>query len=199
MNRTRLAPASRREQLLGIGAQLFAERPYDDVSIDEIASLAGVSRGLMYRYFATKRELFREVVRAGDEQILALTEPDPSLPLPQRVAAGVDAYLRLVEANAPLVRAATAGAASADEEVRAIIADGVRRQEDRILGQLQGEGLSVTPRLRVTVRGWVLMTRALTLDWLETREVPRDELRRIVTETLLALAARAAAGEAGTG
>jgi len=47
--RRRLDPEQRRGQLLDIGARLFAERPYEDVWIEEVAELAGVSRGLMYQ------------------------------------------------------------------------------------------------------------------------------------------------------
>jgi AcrR family transcriptional regulator len=53
-SRRRLDPEQRRAQLLDIGARLFAERAYEDVWIEEVAELAGVSRGLMYHYFPTK-------------------------------------------------------------------------------------------------------------------------------------------------
>jgi AcrR family transcriptional regulator len=46
--RTRLSTERRREQLLAIGAGLFAKRPYDEVWIDEVAEIAQVSRGLLY-------------------------------------------------------------------------------------------------------------------------------------------------------
>jgi AcrR family transcriptional regulator len=54
VGRQRLSPERRREQLLQIGARLFAEHPYEDVWIEEVAELAGVSRGLLYHYFPTK-------------------------------------------------------------------------------------------------------------------------------------------------
>jgi AcrR family transcriptional regulator len=51
----RLKPQLRREQLLDAGAAMFAEKPYGDVMIQDIAAVAGVSRALMYHYFPTKR------------------------------------------------------------------------------------------------------------------------------------------------
>nr|SBO97013.1 Transcriptional regulator, TetR family [Nonomuraea gerenzanensis] len=190
-SRTRLDPAGRRQQLLDVGARLFAERPYDQVSIEEIAARAGVSRGLMYRYFATKRDLFRAVVQATADHLVDLTDPDPGLPLDEQVRAGLDRYLDHFEANATLLRAAYTGAASADEHVRAIIAGKARRHEDRILDQLSRAGVPGGPRLRVAVRGWILMCRMLVLDWLDTREISRAELRDLCARSLLDLAAHA--------
>ena len=42
---SRLAPGQRREQILDAANALFAQRAYDEVSIEEIASAAGVTRG----------------------------------------------------------------------------------------------------------------------------------------------------------
>ena len=38
----------RRDQLLELGLRLFGSKPYDEISIDEIARLAGMSKGLLY-------------------------------------------------------------------------------------------------------------------------------------------------------
>lgn len=54
--RTRLATDARREQLLEVGASVFARHPYESVAITDIARLAGVSRGLLYHYFPGKRD-----------------------------------------------------------------------------------------------------------------------------------------------
>lgn len=53
--RRRLSTEERREQLLSVGARLFSESPYDEVWIEQVAEIAGVSRGLLYHYFPTKR------------------------------------------------------------------------------------------------------------------------------------------------
>ena len=56
--RRRLSPEDRRSELLALGAEVFGQRPYDEVRIDEIAERAGVSRALMYHYFPDKRAFF---------------------------------------------------------------------------------------------------------------------------------------------
>ncbi|MBP6848431.1 MAG: helix-turn-helix transcriptional regulator, partial [Kofleriaceae bacterium] len=56
--RIRLDNDARRAQLLELGQKAFAERTYDEVSIDDIARAAGISKGLLYHYFPTKRDLY---------------------------------------------------------------------------------------------------------------------------------------------
>ena len=55
---TRLDAAERREQILDAATGLFAERGYDEVRIDDIASSAGVTRGLVHHYFGGRKEVY---------------------------------------------------------------------------------------------------------------------------------------------
>jgi len=66
----RLGTVKRREQLLAAGAELLGRRPYDEVSLEEIAAAAGVSKSLLYHYFPTKTDyLLASLERGpGDEQ-----------------------------------------------------------------------------------------------------------------------------------
>ena len=65
--RARLLVDERRAQLLSLGLQLFGERSYDEVSIDELAREAQISKGLLYHYFPTKRDLYVAGLQATDE------------------------------------------------------------------------------------------------------------------------------------
>ena len=67
--RQRLTVDARREQLLGLGMELFSTRAYEEVWIEEIAERAGVSRGLLYHYFPTKRDFYVAVARAAVEDV----------------------------------------------------------------------------------------------------------------------------------
>ncbi|MDZ4268403.1 MAG: helix-turn-helix domain-containing protein, partial [Mycobacterium sp.] len=93
-SRRRLSPEDRRNELLALGAEVFGQRPYDEVRIDEIAERAGVSRALMYHYFPDKRAFFAAVVRAEGERLFEATNtpPEPGLTLFGQLRAGVLAY-----------------------------------------------------------------------------------------------------------
>jgi AcrR family transcriptional regulator len=43
---------------------IFAEKGYSAARVDDVAKLAGVSKGLLYLYFKTKEELFKAVIRS---------------------------------------------------------------------------------------------------------------------------------------
>lgn len=184
--RRRLSPDQRRAQLLEIGARLFAERPYDEVWIEEVAELAGVSRGLLYHYFATKRDFFAAIVLAESDKLVSLSDAHPELPIEQRLLAGLDDYLDYVEAHEHGYRAVHRGAASADEGIRAIVQAGYSQQEQRILAVLapdeQREKL-----LKVALRGWLAFVTAACLDWLDNRSITRVQLRDLCARVLLSV------------
>lgn len=47
-----MKPEERRNELLDVGAEFSATRPYDEVLIEDIAAHVGVSRALLYRSWA---------------------------------------------------------------------------------------------------------------------------------------------------
>lgn len=57
-----MSSAQRREQLIFIGRQLFAERGFDATSIEEVASRAKVSKPVVYEHFGGKEGLYAVVV-----------------------------------------------------------------------------------------------------------------------------------------
>ena len=137
--RTRMTPEQRRAQLIEIGSALFAERPYEDVWIEEVADLAGVSRGLMYHYFPSKREFFVEIVRTESERNLAITAPDVSLPVLEQIAAGLDAYIAYTDEHAHGIRAVNRGALLGDARINDILTREFDIQQQRILSALPVE------------------------------------------------------------
>lgn len=184
--RSRLSTAERREQLLRIGARLFAERPYDDVWIEQVADIAEVSRGLLYHYFPTKRDFVTEVIRAEGERLLKMTESDRTLPVAEQLTAGLDAYLRYVEANEDGYRALHSGTSIAVDGVREVLDNNFAEQGRRILEVLCPDG-EPPEALRVLVRGWLAFVVAVCLDWLKYRKLTREEIRDLCAKALLDL------------
>jgi AcrR family transcriptional regulator len=163
-DRRRLSPDDRRNELLALGAEVFGQRPYDEVRIDEIAERAGVSRALMYHYFPDKRAFFAAVVRAEGEHLFQATNtpPQPGLSLLEQLRAGVLAYLEYDEAHPHGAWAAYMGMGRSDPVLRGIDDVDNDRQANRIIDRLNesiGELDSKLARdLRVIVYGWLAFT-----------------------------------------
>ncbi|HTO00464.1 MAG TPA: TetR/AcrR family transcriptional regulator [Microthrixaceae bacterium] len=58
----RLPAPERREQLLRVAVEVFAERGFHTTSMNDIADAAGVSKPVLYQHFTSKRDLFVELL-----------------------------------------------------------------------------------------------------------------------------------------
>lgn len=59
------ASEERKERVLEVGIEEFASNGYENANINVIAKKAGISIGLMYKYFSTKEDLFITCVQRG--------------------------------------------------------------------------------------------------------------------------------------
>jgi AcrR family transcriptional regulator len=164
-SRRRLSPEDRRSELLALGAEVFGQRPYDEVRIDEIAERAGVSRALMYHYFPDKRAFFAAVVRAEGERLFEATNapPDPDQNLFHQLRTGVLAYLRYDEEHPHGAWAAYMGMGRSDPILRGIEDIDNDRQANRIMGRIAeavGRELDskVERDLRISIYSWLAFT-----------------------------------------
>lgn len=151
-----------------LGAEVFGQRPYDEVRIDEIAERAGVSRALMYHYFPDKRAFFAAVVRAEGERLFDATDvpADPGQSLFGQIRAGVLANLRYDEEHPHGAWAAYMGMGRAGPVLRGLddlVDQANARQADRIIDHVwaaAGQPLddTIARDLRATVYGWLAFT-----------------------------------------
>ncbi|GIF08768.1 TetR family transcriptional regulator [Actinoplanes siamensis] len=93
--RRRMSATQRREQLVIIGRQLFAERGYDGTTVEEVAVRAKVSKPVVYEHFGGKEGLYavvvdREVRALLDRITTALTAGHPRELLEQAALALLD-------------------------------------------------------------------------------------------------------------
>jgi AcrR family transcriptional regulator len=183
--RTRLSTEQRREQLLTIGAGLFAKRTYDEVWIEEVAEIAQVSRGLLYHYFPTKKDFFAEIVRGQRDQLLEMSEPDPALPVTEQLRAGLDVYLEFARTHPDGYRIVHRATGGADGEIQAIREAGMAANTERILDAVSRLTL-VTETTRLAVRGWLTFVATVILDWLDQPKITQEELRDLCVRTLFA-------------
>jgi AcrR family transcriptional regulator len=60
----------RRDQLLLVARKIFAERGFQATTMDDIAKEAGFTKPILYQYFESKTELYREIVNQTAETLL---------------------------------------------------------------------------------------------------------------------------------
>jgi AcrR family transcriptional regulator len=132
-----MSSAQRREQLIAIGRQVFAERGYDATSVEEIAARAKVSKPVVYEHFGGKEGLYavvvdREVRSLLDRITTALTAGHPRELLEQAAIAllsyieGETDGFRVLVRDSPVI--------SAENNFSSVLND-VAHQVEHILGR----------------------------------------------------------------
>ena len=188
---SRLAPDERRDHLIAMGLELLGRRPYDQMSITELAEAAGISKGLLYHYFPTKSDFVIAVLRRSREELEYRMALDPSLSAEAALDAGLNGFLSFVEDHAAGYQAIAHARSGGDEAIRAELARGRRRRiglltglAARLAGSERGEIAS--PALEAVLGGWLACTETVVVRWLSERELARDEVGRLLRRALLA-------------
>ena len=189
--RKRLTGEERRAAILDAALAVFAERGYHSSSIDDIAREGGISKALIYEHFASKQDLYAELLEQhAGELFSALAEAisEAGRSGSTRLAVGIDAFYGFVEEHRVawrmLFREATDPEAVAvldriTAEVTAFVAGviaedpGVRRVEDD--ESTREHGVQVLAQLLVGA------LQSLANWWSDHQELPRE---RIVEMTM---------------
>ncbi|GHD90167.1 TetR/AcrR family transcriptional regulator [Streptomyces naganishii] len=186
----RLSVEERRAQLLDAALSLFAHRAPEEVSLDDVAEAAGVSRPLVYRYFpGGKQQLYEAALRSAAEELRHCFDEPHVGPLLPRLARAVDRYLAFVDEHDAGFSALLQGGSVVETSRTTAIVDGVRRAAaEHILSHLGVKDPG--PRLRMTVRVWITAVEAASLIWLdEDKQPPVAELRDWLVEQFMAVMA----------
>ncbi len=180
--RSRLEVDDRRQKLLALGRELFGKQTYDELAIADIAQLAGVSTGLLYHYFPTKRLFYLETVRDAADEMLRLTAPNPKAAPREKLMLGLDAYLSYVEKNALSYVSLMRGGVGVDSEVADIVQSCREKMLTRVL---EGVGSrKATASQRVLLKGWIGFAEGATLAWLKHRQPERRDLAMMLAQQL---------------
>jgi AcrR family transcriptional regulator len=172
----------RRAQLLALGVEAFSERPYDEVSIDDVARKAGISKGLLYHYFATKRDFYAATVREGARQLVETTDVSPEAPPLERLERGLDAYLDYVLRHSRAYVALLRSGIGSDPEVARIVDETRGEFFRRFVESI--EGLTPTPLQRAAIRAWIGFVEAMSLELAEHPTLDRRALRDLAIRVL---------------
>jgi AcrR family transcriptional regulator len=179
---TRLQVDERRRQLVELGARLFSQHSYADLSMARIAREAGISKALLYHYFPSKQDFLVATLAEGAAELARRTEPDPGLPPLDALAGSLEGYLAWVEDNEAAYLKLMENTGSVPE-VRTIV-DGIRDSTSaRILDGVDA-GDPPPPAQRAAVRSWLWQMDGVILDWLEHRDMSRAEVRDLLLGAL---------------
>lgn len=197
--RVRLDSDERRTQLVALGLEHFGSRAYDDVSIDEIASAAGISKGLLYHYFPTKRAFYAATVREAAASLVASCDTDESAPSLARLHAGLDAYLSYVRAHAKAYATLMRSGVGVDPEIARIVDETRATFVTRLTSGFDTSPILESPMVRLALRGWVGFAEAASLGWSETiaagESAPsQEQVCTLLATTLLEIVRSAASG-----
>jgi AcrR family transcriptional regulator len=198
--RQRLKPEVRREKLLEAATEVFAERGYEGARVEQIADVAEVSPGLLYRHFEGKQELYEELLLLANRQLLEhlAQAAAPNLPTDQRVLRGLDAFFGFVEGHRNLWRLIMKDVV--EPEIAAIREDVTRRSvavvatlaaQEQDFGGTQPHERELE-MVSVMVVGSVV---SLAAWWMDHPKVPRNVIVAVAMESLWVGLERARAGE----
>jgi AcrR family transcriptional regulator len=171
----------RREELLD-AADRAVRRLGTDVSMDEVAAEAGITKPVLYRHFGDKEGLYDALAeRYVDELEQTLQGATPATRGRARLEATIDAYLRYVEREPERYRFLLEAADKslvADFRSRNVASCAFATAEN-----LRRAGLDpqISELWAHSVSG---MIRSVGIWWLETRSMPREELAQHLTAVL---------------
>lgn len=182
----------RRQQLIGVALELFSQRSPDEVSIDEIASAAGISRPLVYHYFPGKLSLYEAALKRASEDLAGrFVEPHDG-PLGTRLLRVMRRFFDFVDEHGPGFSALMRGGPAVGSTATNALIDSVRQAAYvQILSHLRVE--NPPARLELVVRSWISLAESTALIWLDGRRIPRAELEKQLVHDFAALAAVSAA------
>jgi AcrR family transcriptional regulator len=174
--RIRLDPEQRRKQLVELGMTMLAERGIEQISVEEIAKNAGISQGLLYNYFPSKREFHLAIVRHVSDDILQRLVPNPKLGPIDMLRQWLGNYVDYVLENRDGYVSILRGPASGDAELRTIADENRTAVIELILTHVLASADEITPSTILATRGWIAFVEETTLGALRNPQISRTQL-----------------------
>jgi AcrR family transcriptional regulator len=161
-----MSPDERRRHITETARRLFAERPYTEVSTQDIADAAGVARSLVHHYFRGIKDVFLAVLVSSGSALADQRTAGVETPFAERIAFNVNALLDVAEENRETWMAVLGQPAGhGDPDIQAVL-DAVReRSVDRML-EANADLLTDTPRTRLLLRAFQEYSGLIIRAWL---------------------------------
>jgi len=122
---TRLEGSVRRGMILDSALEAFARNGYHDASMSEIADATGVTKPVLYQHFASKRDLYRELLAETGRMLVdtIVTAASGGSTGREQTELGMTAYFQWVHDNPNAFVLLFGGAARVDEEFARTVRD----------------------------------------------------------------------------
>lgn len=116
-----------RRRFLESAARHFADHGLEGANINSISTAAGYARGTIYNYFASKDELFAEVLAEGSQRTVdRYRERAPRGPVRDRLRALVEEDVALTRRHQPFMRVVVREMLAARAATRSTVETGIR-------------------------------------------------------------------------
>jgi AcrR family transcriptional regulator len=186
---TRLSGDERREHLLHVGVTLLGRHGTAEISTEDIAQAAGVSKGLLYHYFPTKNDFLAAVLDRSQREMDEGEARDPDLTPMEQFDRNLDAFLRFVDDHAAGYLAVV-NARGREPYVRELVEERRRRRVDDLVALAavmwgMPRRVARTPLLVAGIEGWLGFSEGVIVRWLDDRAVTREQVHQLLRHALV--------------
>jgi AcrR family transcriptional regulator len=181
---SRLAPAARRQQILGTARRLVESGAIQQISVEAVAAHAGVSAGLLFHYFGTQRKFRQAVIEEIARDLLAQIEPDPALSPAEQLHVGLETFVAYVARRPELYLAVVR---TVDEDLVDLHRTMRNTLAAWLMSGLPKAGAPIGPAITATVTGWLAFTEEAVLGWLADPAMTQAELVALCERACLLL------------
>jgi AcrR family transcriptional regulator len=172
----RLSAEDRKKQLVRIGLMMLRTQPIHELSIDAIAGEAGISRGLLFHYFPSKRDYYVAVISAAGRRLLRVTKPDESLPPEDKLREMLTQFVAFIARRRPAYISFVRGAAGGDDFAVEVYDETRAGLTKRILTYIGTPEVADEPASReyMLIHAWLAYAEDLAIEWSGLAEEERS-------------------------
>lgn len=177
-------PDTHRQNVIAAAMEAFSRQPYDEISVEGIALVAGVPDQDCYRHYGSKLGIYLAALRQALRDVIrSVAREGPSDPR-ARLRYGLRTYMDYVSVN-PERHLYLSAAAIRGDGVEARFRDDLRSTVTRALVGCVGEerGESLVPLLP----GWVALAESMLYDWGQRGVPSRDDLETVLCDLFFAV------------
>lgn len=183
----RLRPDERRAQILQAARRVLVADPHRELTVELVATEAGVSPALLFHYFGSKKKFQYAVIEDAAAEVMLRTAPDPSLPPAEQLRTGIRAFVRAVLEAPQLYRATLLMSAAGDPAVRALHSELRQVFSTWVVNAVAERGIEITATVELACHGWQGYVEQTLLTWIDNPTISPVDLENLCERSLDAI------------